>query len=195
MTISFSCSSCGAPFRVGDEWGGKSVKCKKCGTPLLVPTIDQISHSAPPPVMNDPGKIARRVSPPPIPSAKAGPVVPIPAQQVAIERKQDNDQLKECPFCSESVLLTAKKCKHCGETIDVALRVAEEARRASERQSNVFMNAGGGGAAASSSSTGDSRQVIYINNQFPHLMHAVITFFTGCLWLPVWIILYLNHKK
>ena len=28
---------------------------------------------------------------------------------------------KACPFCGEVVLAVAKKCKHCGETIDVAL--------------------------------------------------------------------------
>jgi hypothetical protein len=54
------------------------------------------------------------------------------------------------------VLVVAKKCKHCGETIDVVLRTAEEAKRASEKGSAtpmVFMNAGGGGAAAASSSS------------------------------------------
>ena len=48
----------------------------------------------------------------------------------------------ECPFCAERVSIRAKKCKHCGETIDVAMRKAEEALRASERSSGpVYMNA------------------------------------------------------
>lgn len=47
----------------------------------------------------------------------------------------------ECPFCAEQINAKAKKCRHCGETIDVAMRKAEEALRASERQSNVYMNA------------------------------------------------------
>lgn len=47
----------------------------------------------------------------------------------------------ECPFCAELISERAKKCKHCGETLDVALRRAEEALRASERGSNVYMNA------------------------------------------------------
>jgi len=48
----------------------------------------------------------------------------------------------ECPFCAEQIVAHAKKCRHCGETIDVTLRRAEEALRASERTvGNVYMNA------------------------------------------------------
>lgn len=46
-----------------------------------------------------------------------------------------------CQFCDELVSARAKKCKHCGETLDVSLRKAEEAMRASERNGNVYMNA------------------------------------------------------
>jgi hypothetical protein len=31
-------------------------------------------------------------------------------------------QYKECPYCSEKILETAKKCKHCGEMLDPGLR-------------------------------------------------------------------------
>lgn len=47
----------------------------------------------------------------------------------------------ECPFCAEQINRRARKCRHCGETVDVAMRKAEEALRASERQGNVYMNA------------------------------------------------------
>jgi hypothetical protein len=48
----------------------------------------------------------------------------------------------ECPFCAEMILARAKKCRHCGETVDVAMRKAEEALRAADRQNgNVYMNA------------------------------------------------------
>lgn len=64
---------------------------------------------------------------------------------------------KDCPFCGEAVRVEAKKCKHCRETIDIALRTAEEARRLARRRSGpaqVFMNAGG--AASSSSAAASS---------------------------------------
>ena len=48
----------------------------------------------------------------------------------------------ECPICAEQISPRAKKCRFCGETLDAALRKAEEAMRASERgSSNVYMNA------------------------------------------------------
>jgi TM2 domain-containing membrane protein YozV len=54
-----------------------------------------------------------------------------------------------CPFCDEVISVRAKKCKHCGETLDVALRQAQEAMRASDRSGNVYMNA----AASSTTAT------------------------------------------
>ena len=41
---------------------------------------------------------------------------------------------KQCPYCSEEILTTAKKCKHCGEFIDGELR---NARVESEKRENI----------------------------------------------------------
>jgi hypothetical protein len=57
-------------------------------------------------------------------------------------------QTMRCPFCDEQISSAAKKCKHCGETVDVSLRAAEEARRSAEKAPMVFMNAGGGASSA-----------------------------------------------
>jgi predicted Zn-ribbon and HTH transcriptional regulator len=31
-----------------------------------------------------------------------------------------NEEMKACPLCGESILVVAKKCKHCGSMIDEA---------------------------------------------------------------------------
>jgi TM2 domain-containing membrane protein YozV len=49
-------------------------------------------------------------------------------------------QTVECPFCAEQINARAKKCRQCGETVDVTLRSAEEALRASDRQAGVVIN-------------------------------------------------------
>ena len=59
----------------------------------------------------------------------------------AFGRAQAPSEQTNCPFCDELISMRAKKCRHCGETVDVALRKAEEALRASERNGNVYMNA------------------------------------------------------
>jgi DNA-directed RNA polymerase subunit RPC12/RpoP len=53
----------------------------------------------------------------------------VPALRATAKPIDPSPRMKECPYCSEQIMATAKKCKHCGETIDVALRSAEEAKR------------------------------------------------------------------
>ena len=65
----------------------------------------------------------------------------------------------ECPFCAEQISVRAKKCRHCGETLDVTLRSAQEALRVSERSGNVYMNAAVAPAAQGYSRTVKSRGV------------------------------------
>lgn len=44
-----------------------------------------------------------------------------------------------CPMCDEDISAKARKCRHCGETLDVSLRIAEEARRAADWQGGQFL--------------------------------------------------------
>ncbi len=67
---------------------------------------------------------------------------------------------KNCPFCGEAVKLDAKKCKHCGEIIDVVMREMQsmkesmkDARNASSGPNIVVTATGGGGGSSSSSSS------------------------------------------
>ena len=108
-------------------------------------------------------------------------VVPTP---IFISTKPiSNDEMMDCPFCAEPLKKSAKKCKHCGETVDVALRMAEEARRSAEKPSQhgpVFMNAGGGGGGFH-----DRPDRSFVGW---HVGHLILTLATCGLWLPVWII-------
>lgn len=60
--------------------------------------------------------------PEPAPAARPAPpaAVPLPAY-------------RPCPFCAEQILVEAKICKHCHETLDPVLRAAEERRREAQR--------------------------------------------------------------
>lgn len=91
----------------------------------------------------------------------------------------ENDAMKECPFCAEQILAQAKKCKHCGETIDVILRAAEQ--KASTGP-NVFMNAATASTASSKSG-------------FPHLLHVVLCVLTAGFWFPFWVLLWLFRNR
>ena len=92
------------------------------------------------------------------------------------------ENTKECGFCGESIKLIAKKCKHCGETLDATLRVAEEAQRAANQNGNVYMNA---------SNAQPSQQL----RPFPWLVHLLMTFLTLGWWTPIWLLHYLFRNK
>jgi hypothetical protein len=83
-------------------------------------------------------------------------------------------EMQTCPYCSEDVKKEAKKCKHCGETLDVTLRAAEEAKR-SNSGGNVINVAAS--ASSSSSSRGFSSRITGLD--------WLLIFFTGGLWLIV----------
>lgn len=106
---------------------------------------------------------------------------------------------KPCPFCCEQIVMDAKKCRYCGETVDVALRMAEEAKRENRRRNsdnlvvnNNNNNNGGGGR--------DNTHYYHPSPQFGHwhAVHGILTFLTFGLWFPFWIIHYMiwstNHR-
>ena len=77
-----------------------------------------------------------------VPSGRNAPIIEVTATPVV------QSATTCCPFCAEPIAAAAKKCKHCGEVLDVALRAAEEAKRINSQAPMVFMNAGGGASSA-----------------------------------------------
>lgn len=94
-----------------------------------------------------------------------------------------------CPFCAEQIQALAKKCKHCNELLDPALRKADEALRASQSAAPVYMNAGGSAAAVAAT------PVVLQRRLFGHGIHIIMTILTCGLWIPIWIIAYVCRNK
>lgn len=61
MPIAIRCGSCGAAFRVPDEFAGKRGKCPKCGTIFVAATGDQATAARS-------ATVPKSISPPPVPS-------------------------------------------------------------------------------------------------------------------------------
>ena len=84
-------------------------------------------------VRKSPSKSKAKIKPPLDDDFLSGPNDPRSTLPAVRETLPDTltqpGQQASCPFCGESILAVAKKCKHCGETLDVALRANEETRR------------------------------------------------------------------
>lgn len=83
--------------------------------------------------------------------------------------------------------MKAKKCRECGETIDVALRAAEEAKREAEaarREASRSRRGGGANQQVVIHRGGRGRR----DRRFPHALRLILTVFTLGVWLPIWII-------
>ncbi len=108
--------------------------------------------------------------------------------------EDSNENLKECPYCSEMVKTSAKKCKHCGATIDVVLKALEDSKSAQSSAPNVFMNSGAASSSSASSSNNNGGNPYY-KASFSHGWHIVASIFTAGLWVPIWIFMYLFRDK
>jgi len=103
--IQFTCPFCSASVKAADSQRNKNSRCPKCKEPIRVPDTDGG-------LAGDP--VEDVASTQLVPHVVASPVQMQPASQSVA-----------CPFCGESILAVAKKCKHCNEMLDPTLRAAQ----------------------------------------------------------------------
>jgi len=89
---------------------------------------------------------------------------------------------KKCPACAELILAEAKKCKHCGEILDLQMRDIDQLKTQLKQAGPVYMNAANGGAGGG---------LRYFN----YGIHIFMTLLTAGLWLVVYIPLYIFRDK
>jgi hypothetical protein len=113
------CSRCGKSFEVAERAIGTRVNCPHCKA-----TVEIIMSGSP----------GRSIVPAPTPAPLALPPEVTGGEIVEVKQSpQPISTMQRCPFCAELVLAAAKKCKHCGEIIDVAMRATADMQRAVQR--------------------------------------------------------------
>ena len=180
--IQYNCPRCKAPLESPAIEAGTKKPCPECGQRLQVP-------AAPPPAApfssrgdNVPVVVTSTPQRSEMPT-----IVPVIFNSPATSAGSRSGETRPCPFCDEEVSAIAKKCRHCGETIDVALRAAEDAKRESRRGRRDS----GSSAAATvviNNSSGGRMSVPQFGHW--HMIHGILTLLTCGMWLPVWLVHY-----
>jgi predicted RNA-binding Zn-ribbon protein involved in translation (DUF1610 family) len=118
MSISFQCNFCGRKLKAPDSAAGKTSTCPGCGNHVTCPepvydaeVVETTREPAKVPQFNpyadlDDDKPYGLVKPPPAPEPSA-------------------EGRRPCPMCGEMILMTAAKCRYCGEVFDPTLKKAK----------------------------------------------------------------------
>lgn len=108
--IRFECQ-CGKQIKVDDKYAGKMGKCPGCQKVIKIPELQSDNN------IDD---LMADFASEPLPKAPA--TAPQQKVQPKVNHSNSEEQsiqlhvsTKACPFCSEEILESAKKCKHCGE--------------------------------------------------------------------------------
>lgn len=196
MPILVVCQKCKSKLKAPDVMAGRMTKCPKCSIQILVEEDRNTENSSQQIKLDIPSLESSKVKKEKFSEEIASPnlalqnVQPILITQVNLVN-QKPAQYKDCSFCGEEILMVAKKCKHCGETLDIALRIAEDARRVAENSNHSPAVS----AVASTTVIIQNNNPQYVTIGFPHFIHFLLTLFTGGLWLPIWILLYIFRSK
>ena len=100
-----NCPHCNQSLEVPQEMLGHVADCPTCSKAIQLPA-------------KQPQKPA--YTPARAPSSRAALQAPPPSP------KPEAPDTQPCPFCGESILRIARKCKHCGEFLDPTLRHQKE---------------------------------------------------------------------
>jgi hypothetical protein len=179
MPYVLKCPVCGKPFEVAQRAVGSKVACPHCKA--VVDLATPAPNAVPAPALT---VITT-------PKATHTDVVEvIDADIMEVRPLQPISTMQRCPFCAELVLAGAKKCKHCGEIIDAALRAAIESHRAVERMEDRQARRG----SRPNIVVQTNQQVTQISQQrqyegeesapFPHGIHIALCILTCGAWLP-----------
>lgn len=164
MSISVRCPSCSAKINAPQHLAGQTAQCPRCKTSLQVPIAD-------PPTTPLAATISR-AAPPALPTdvqvAESVPMVP-------------------CPFCSESILETARKCRFCGEILDPVLRATAESKREKRQRRRPVVN------VSVRAEPDDDAEAPAEPSRFPHTMHLILTVITCGVWSPIWLLHFTLH--
>ena len=121
--IRFECPQCRKILSAKPAHAGRSTKCPGCQCLLKVPSPASASDKGGTSVDHDPTDempLSASITPS-VTMADNRVAKSIPDTPPTSGPTPDLTGTKSCPFCAETVLAAAKKCKHCGEFLDPVL--------------------------------------------------------------------------
>ena len=122
MAISFQCPKCGKKLKAPDNAAGKSSTCPGCGGKVTCPEpvydaeVVEMELSPEKPKGFDPFADLDDDKPYPVTG-------PPPVSQSA------DDGRKPCPMCGEMIVVSAAKCRYCGEVFDPTLKKSKSKKK------------------------------------------------------------------